>query len=316
MNLEELKQLAVLQTLDDQTLAATAAAMQEIESADGQSIFTEGDLGDSMYFILQGCVRIEKRVQGANPPSKTLAVLEAGDYFGEMALLDRKPRSASAVAAGPARILRLSHSAFDQLQAHGNTGLNILFAMLQTSNERILWLSKQLIVYDAVGKAIGESPSLQQLLDAVLRHLSEAVLADWGLLVLRSLFCSNLEVLSALNLPLNATQRDAITEGQGFFQLAFQEGRERLWPDFNRDLPAGVSRLGFESPSLMWAPISVNGDVIGLIVIGSGTSAQFDLDDLNLVVGIARQTAQAILNARHREEEQARARHVRQFVRF
>jgi len=44
-------------------------------------------------------------------------VLEPGDYFGEMSLLDRKPRSASAVADGPARILRLSKTAFDTL--HG-----------------------------------------------------------------------------------------------------------------------------------------------------------------------------------------------------
>lgn len=54
----------------------------------------------------------------------------------------------------------------------------------------------------------------------------------------------------------------------------------------------------------------------GVIVLGGRQPGQFDLNDLNLACGVARQTAQAILNARHREEEHARARHGRQFVRF
>jgi CRP-like cAMP-binding protein len=316
MKIEELKQVGVLQAMGEETLTRAASVLQEIDCVDGQLVVAEGDPGDSMYFIVQGCVRIEKLVQGASVPSKILAVLEAGDYFGEMALLDQKPRSASAIATGPARLLRLSRTGFEQLQAQGKVGMNVLFAMLHTSNERIRRLSAQVIVYDAVGKAIGESRTLQQLLDAVLKHLSAAVLADWGLLVLRSSFSSNLEVLSALNLKLDRGQEQAIADAKGFLRLALEDGRERVWSDFNRELPEGISRLGFETASLMWAPICVEQDLLGLIVLGTQTPAQFDLNALNLVKGVARQTAQAILNARHREEEQARARHARQFVRF
>src|SRR5512136_1502594 len=116
MKPEELKQIAVLQAMDDDALARVAAALEEKDYADGQTVFTEGDPGDSMYFIVNGCVRIEKRTQAAGAAHKILAVLEAGDYFGEMALLDQKARSASAVAAGGATILRLSKAAFDQIQ--------------------------------------------------------------------------------------------------------------------------------------------------------------------------------------------------------
>jgi len=51
-------------------------------------------------------------------------------------------------------------------------------------------------------------------------------------------------------------------------------------------------------------------------MLGGHEPAQFDLNALNLVRGVARQASQAILNARHREEQQARSRHSRQFVRF
>ena len=77
-----------------------------------------------------------------------------------------------------------------------------------------------------------------------------------------------------------------------------------------------VARLGFETASLLLSPITVEGQLLGLIVLGGNEHDQFDLNALNLARGVARQAGQAILNARHREEEQARSRHSRQFVRF
>jgi CRP-like cAMP-binding protein len=159
--------------MDQAALARLAATLEEKNFGDGETVFAEGDPGDSMHFILNGCVHIEKRVQAATEARKTLAVLEAGDYFGEMALLDQKPRSASAVAAGGARILSLSKAAFDQMQSQGGVaGMSVLFAMIRTSGERIRRLSTQVVVYE-VGKAIGESRDLQTLLDVILRQLSQ-----------------------------------------------------------------------------------------------------------------------------------------------
>jgi GAF domain-containing protein len=74
--------------------------------------------------------------------------------------------------------------------------------------------------------------------------------------------------------------------------------------------------LGFEPASLLLSPIAVEGQLLGLMVLGGNERDQFDLNALNLARGVARQAGQAILNARHREEEQARSRHSRQFVRF
>ena len=76
------------------------------------------------------------------------------------------------------------------------------------------------------------------------------------------------------------------------------------------------SRLGFELPSLLLAPITVEQRLLGIIALGGRESGQFDLNDLQPGRGVARQAGQAILNALHREEEAARSRHSRQFVRF
>src|SRR5258706_1632566 len=114
MNLAELKHIAVLESMDAEALSRLAAVLEEKEYPDGQVVFAEGEPGESMYFITQGCIRIEKRAHPAGAVQKTLAVLESGDYFGEMALLNQKPRAAAAVSSGATRVLRLSKAAFDQ----------------------------------------------------------------------------------------------------------------------------------------------------------------------------------------------------------
>lgn len=318
MNPQELKHIAVLQAMDDAALARLAAALEEKDYADGATVFAEGEPGDSMYFIVQGCVRIEKHAQAAGAVQKTLTVLEAGDYFGEIALLDQKPRSASAVAAGSARILRLSKPAFDQLQAQSSVaGMSVLFAMIRTSSERIRRLSTQLVVYDEVGKAIGEARELQTLLDIILRQLASATAADWGLLLLRSQFSDRLELRGQENLTLTPAQLEAVSAGQGFLGPVLQNPQDQLVASFDEQEPFKSSaRLGFETASLLLCPVTVEGQLLGLILLGGNERDQFDLNALNLTRGIARQAAQAILNARHREEEQARSRHSRQFVRF
>ncbi len=318
MNLADLKQIAVLRALDEAALTGLAGVLEERDRADGETIFAEGDPGDAMFFISAGTVRIEKQTGADASSRKTLAVLEAGNYFGEMSLFDQKPRSASAVAAGPTHLLRLSQAAFDALQKEGSrAGMNVLFAMIRTSGERIRRLNAQVIVYDEIGKAIGESQNLEQLLDVVLHQLCRATLADWGLVTLRAQFSDRLEVRGLVDLELTPAQREDIASGMGIVAQALQSPHEQLVRNLAEDetFKSGA-RLGFETPALLLAPIQVGDQSLGVIVLGGQQPGQFDANDLNLARGVARQTAQAILNARHREEEKARTRHGRQYVRF
>lgn len=318
MKAEQLKEIEVLQSMDADARTRLAAVLEEKNYTDGQTIFAEGEPGDSMYFLVSGHIRVEKHAQTAGGANKILAVLEAGDYFGEMALLDQKPRSASAVAAGEAKILRLSKASFDELQrTSGAVGMSILFAMIRTSSDRIRRLSAQLVVYDEVGRAIGEAPDLQTLLDIIVQQLASATTADWGLLLLHSQFGDELELRSQLNLTLSPAQREALSHGKGFLAPVLQAPQEHLVANFDEDATfKSCEKLGFETPSMLFAPLLHEGRLLGLIILGDKERGLFDLNGLNLTRGVARQAAQAILNARHREEQAARSRHSKQFVRF
>jgi CRP-like cAMP-binding protein len=61
---------------------------------EGSTIFREGEKGDKLYIVLDGRVRISKFIPGVG--EEALTVLDRGDFFGEMALIDDKPRSADA----------------------------------------------------------------------------------------------------------------------------------------------------------------------------------------------------------------------------
>ncbi len=75
----------------------------------GEVLFKEGAAGDEMYLIRSGKIRIMKDLEGTK---KTLAVIGEGEFFGEMALLDKRPRSASAIAETDAKLIIVDRNAF------------------------------------------------------------------------------------------------------------------------------------------------------------------------------------------------------------
>ena len=98
----------------------------------GAVIFRENDEGTDMYIIIQGVVEIRKATGSSS--SKVLTTLQKGDMFGEMAIIEKQPRSASAVAVQPTRVLVLNDKLYDKM-----VGTNPDFArkMNKVLSERI-----------------------------------------------------------------------------------------------------------------------------------------------------------------------------------
>jgi len=94
------------------TTGRKSGADYTVEHAPGEYVFREGELGTEMYIIHEGQVEILNRV---GDEERLLAVLEKGDFFGEMALLEDRPRAASARALTATRLLQINGSTFDQM---------------------------------------------------------------------------------------------------------------------------------------------------------------------------------------------------------
>ena len=92
---------------------------------EGQVLFHEGDKGEDMYIIQSGRVAIKKKVDGGG--ETTLAVLEKGDFFGEMAILERQPRSASAAMLEDGDLIVISGEIFgDMIKSNPEIAVRML----------------------------------------------------------------------------------------------------------------------------------------------------------------------------------------------
>ena len=101
-------------------------------------IFSECQSGNEMYIIQDGQVKISKVVDGKEV---ILAVLKKGDFFGEMALLENKPRSASAIAHENCRLMAVNRQNFDQMVS---TQPQLIARLTTTLADRLWAMTRQM----------------------------------------------------------------------------------------------------------------------------------------------------------------------------
>ena len=104
--------------------------------ARGAPVFAEGAPGDKLYVILSGSVRISRQVPGMG--EEALAILKAGDYFGEMALIDDFPRSADATAHESCKLLVLTKELVaDLIFVDRDLAYDLLWSFVRTLSARL-----------------------------------------------------------------------------------------------------------------------------------------------------------------------------------
>jgi CRP/FNR family cyclic AMP-dependent transcriptional regulator len=111
--------------------ASTAAERDELVVPKGTAVFRQGDPGDSMFIIEAGRVRIVIHCEGQET---AVAVLEAGDFFGELSLLSNAARTATAEALEDTTLLVVRRDVFAMMM---QDDLEIVFRMLHAMGDRL-----------------------------------------------------------------------------------------------------------------------------------------------------------------------------------
>ncbi len=122
-------------------LEDVAHELRVVRLEEGEVIFHEGDPGDSLYLIGQGSVQISKRGRGGN--QETLAFIQSGNFFGEMALLDGEPRSAMATAAETSVLALVNEETFQHILELAPNRLHMNF--LRSVSERLRQVNSHFI---------------------------------------------------------------------------------------------------------------------------------------------------------------------------
>lgn len=135
-----LRGIPFFQGLSDEEVERIREVCHEKRVRDGETVFREGSRADRFYIVLEGTVEVWK--DWGDPEGDILAVHGEGHLFGEMALIDDLPRSATVLAKGSVRLLAVAKADFLRIvAANSSIALSIMrsvSSMVRTSNESFI----------------------------------------------------------------------------------------------------------------------------------------------------------------------------------
>jgi CRP-like cAMP-binding protein len=105
-----LKSIDLFSQIPGEDLAQVALIATEEAREEGEEIFAEGEAGDALYLVLDGKVRVHRG-------DRQIAELGERECFGEMAILDASPRSATVTAMADTNLLKISREDFQEIMA-------------------------------------------------------------------------------------------------------------------------------------------------------------------------------------------------------
>jgi len=139
---QSLSRVPLFKRLEPQELEKLAEEIDQVNFKDGELIFNQHDRGDSLYVVESGSVRIW--VVDEDVSEVTLAELKPGEFFGEMAVLDRGERSSSATAIGDTHLHRLSSDDFQQfLIEHPDAAIDVICEIAARMRQTNLLVSQR-----------------------------------------------------------------------------------------------------------------------------------------------------------------------------
>jgi CRP-like cAMP-binding protein len=143
MDAASLRACPLFQTLSSDQVGRIAAIANRREVPGGTALFVEGSSGDEMYVLLTGKVRISKRLPGVG--EEALAILEPGDYFGEMAMVDDSPRSADALAHTSCAVAVIKREELEQLMfIDKDLAYVLLWTLVRTLSVRLREMNEKI----------------------------------------------------------------------------------------------------------------------------------------------------------------------------
>ncbi len=123
----------------DRLRAMLSAQATEISLEQGETLFEQGDEGDSLYALSEGTLEVSFLAMSGRKLS--LSLMKPGEIFGEIALFDNGPRTATIAAAEPSRVLRVRRSdVMNQIRQHPDLAVDLI----RLAGLRMRWMGSQM----------------------------------------------------------------------------------------------------------------------------------------------------------------------------
>jgi len=131
-----IRKVPIFESLSKKEILAVEKLIHKRQYSINEDIFREKDPGGGMYIVMDGSVSIVKNQGGST--EKTLATLENGDFFGEIALLDESPRTATAISLEETSILGFYRTdLYELVERRPKLAIKIIVNLARVVSERL-----------------------------------------------------------------------------------------------------------------------------------------------------------------------------------
>ncbi|UCE70746.1 MAG: cyclic nucleotide-binding domain-containing protein [Nitrospiraceae bacterium] len=255
---------------------------------DGEVICSEGAKGEVMYVVQSGEVHIQKKTDYGE---LTIATLKSGDIFGEMAIFDRRPRSATAVASGETHVLSVNKQKLFQTIDRDPT---LVFKMLESMSQRIRSLNEDLaqLKKDKAG-ILDLCTDIKISCELVIKEARNVITADNGSIMLLDGKSGLLKIKAAFG--KESGRKVEIIPGEGIagnvFLTGNGEGIEMVTDD-----PRYLSGE-MQIRSMLCVPLAWREQKLGVMNLSNTSEKSFTDNDLKLLTSLGNFASVAILNS-------------------
>jgi signal transduction histidine kinase/CRP-like cAMP-binding protein len=307
----KLRYNVLFDSIKEDQLAKILEATEEITLPSGSVVFEENSEGNSLYLIVNGSVKISKILPSGE--ETFLGILHSGDFFGELELIDNRPRSAQATAVTDCTLGRLDKVEVEKLLAESplfaRNLLKMLSLRLRSTNVHFIQQLKDNLesaraqidrmnsLFEA-SKTVNSSLDLDNLLGIILHAATSSVHADSGTVYLVD--DSTREIWSKV---LDGSTRVEIRLplGKGIAGYVAATGETINLPDayadprFNPDIDRAS---GYKTHTVLCMPMrNKGGKIIGAIQLLNKKSGVFDTADEEFIDALSAHAAIAVENA-------------------
>src|SRR5712692_613987 len=303
-------------SLSDKEFNAFKDKLEERNYAADEVIFEDTTEGHELYMIAAGRVKIIKKTKYGQ--ETTLALLHEGDFFGELVLIDGRPRSAGATAVDDSVIFTLNEKYFDHLirknQTFSNNLLrnssirlrttnNTFIRELERNSERAIADINKLTQLVDAAKTVNSTLDLDKLLTLILETALRGVEADRGTVYLIDDIKQELwsKVLKGSDLV-----EIRLPVGKGIAGHVAATGDTVNIPDAYKDPrfnPEFDQKTGYHTKTILCMPMkNKDGKIVGVVQLINKSKGTFSYNEEGFIDALSIHAAIAIENARLAQE--------------
>ncbi len=255
----------------------------------GEIICYEGEEGKNMFVIQSGKVKVIKNLPDGEV---AIATLQTGDFFGEMALFDHLPRSASVKAEGEAIVLSVDKKGFFDKASKDPT---IAFNILEGMSRRIRKLTDEVSkIKNNKEEGLGSFTDINQTGKLILEEIRNSIKSDNGSVMLLDESKKSLNIIAAFG--KESDEKTDLCIGAGIAGDVIKTGKIEMINDVSTDRRFIPGRLKIES--ILCSPLRGKNKVFGVINLSHNKKRFFNLDDLKLLRVFSNYASFAIENSK------------------